>query len=199
MHEKRANSKDLILYLYVWTFVDKCGLSTNVLDSPRHSVTVTGTGSVNLIMNGYTKLFRHILVSTIWQESLETKVLWITMLAMKDADGKVIASIPGLAKTAGISIEKAIEGLKKFKSEDEYSTTKTKGGKRIEEIEGGWFIINHFKYLEELSLEDRRSYWAMKKREARARANHLSRKIKKREIEHMDRVHESLQEKAEIQ
>lgn len=139
-------------------------------------------------MNGYTKLFRTIIVSTIWQEPLETKVLWITMLALKDADGKVIASIPGLANSAGISIDKTIEGLEKFKAPDQYSTTKTKEGRRIEEIEGGWFIINHFKYLEELSLEDRRAYWAMKKREARARGNKVKKKIARREEEHMQRL-----------
>lgn len=79
--------------------------------------------------------------------------------------------------------------LEKFKSPDPYSTTKGKEGRRIEEVEGGWFVINHFKYMDQMSLEDRRAYWALKKREARARKNALSRKIKKRENETMNRIY----------
>lgn len=139
-------------------------------------------------MKGYTKLFHSIIFSTIWQESLETKVLWITMLAMKDADGKVLCSIPGLAKAAGLTVDETLVGLDKFKSPDIYSSSKEQEGRRIEEIEGGWFVINHYKYLEDLSLEDRRAYWAMKKREARGRKNILSRKLAKRESETMSRI-----------
>lgn len=141
-------------------------------------------------MKGYTKLFHSLIYSSIWQEPIETKVVWITMLAMKDADGKVLCSIPFLAKSAGVSIEQCMAALEKFKSPDPFSTTKAREGRRIEEVEGGWFVINHFKYMDELSLEDRRAYWALKKREARARKSALSRKIRKRENETMSRLAE---------
>lgn len=144
-------------------------------------------------MKGYTKLFRSLIYSSIWQEPVETKVIWITMLAMKDADGKVLCSVPFLAKSAGVSIEQCHAALEKFKGPDPYSSTKTKEGRRIEDIEGGWFVINHFKYMDEMSLEDRRAYWALKKREARARKSALSRKIRKRENETMARIEEQSQ------
>lgn len=139
-------------------------------------------------MKGYTKLFRNILQSTIWQEPPETKVVWITMLALKDNDGNVMSSLPGLANSAGVSIEQAAAAIEKFKSPDPYSSTKTHEGRRIEEIEGGWFVLNHYKYLEELGLEDRRAYWALKQREARARKNALGRKLAKRDAETMKRA-----------
>jgi hypothetical protein len=144
-------------------------------------------------MATYTKLFRNILQSTIWQESLETKIVWITMLALKDGDGMVMSSLPGLAKSAGVTIEQCKAALEKFKLPDPYSSSKANEGRRIEDVEGGWFILNHFKYLDELCLEDRRAYWAMKQREARARKNNLARKVKKREVDMMRRVGETME------
>lgn len=141
-------------------------------------------------MNGYTKLFGKIVYSTIWQESLPTKVVWITLLALKDMDGHVFCSVPGLAKTAGVSLDECEKALQKFKNPDPYSSTKENEGRRIQEIDGGWFVLNHYKYLDEMSLDDRRAYWATKKREARARKNVLSRKIAKRDSELSKRISE---------
>lgn len=139
-------------------------------------------------MTGYTKLFSSIIHSTIWQEPPEIKVVWITMLAMKNRDGQVLCSLPGLAKAAGVTVEQCQVALEKFRSPDPYSSTREHEGRRIQDIEGGWFIINHYKYQEALSLEDRRAYWALKQREARARKNHLGKKLKKRERETMERA-----------
>jgi hypothetical protein len=144
-------------------------------------------------MAGYTKLFATIIHSTIWQEPIHVKVVWITLLALKDRDGMVKCSIPGLAAAAGVSIPQVEESLAKFRAPDQYSTTKDNEGRRIEDADGGWFILNHFKYQEEMSAEDRRAYWALKQREARARKNHFSRKIKKRETETMNRVNKTSQ------
>ena len=49
-------------------------------------------------MTGYTKLFGSIVDSTIWRESKETKIVWITMLAKANKEGIVEASLPGLGK-----------------------------------------------------------------------------------------------------
>lgn len=137
---------------------------------------------------GYTKLFAKILRSTIWQEALEIKVVWITMLALKDRDGNVFSSVPGLAHTAGVTLEQCVAALDKFRSPDPYSSTKDEEGRRIRDIDGGWFIINHWKYMEELSLEDRRAYWSLKQREGRARKSNLSRRLARRETATMQQV-----------
>lgn len=104
----------------------------------------------------YTKLFSSIVASTIWQESKETKILWVTMLAVKNQFGVVEASIPGLAKFAGLSIKETEEGLKNLKSPDAYSRTKEHEGRRIEECDGGWMVFNHEKYRAMESKDDRR-------------------------------------------
>jgi hypothetical protein len=106
--------------------------------------------------DGYTKLFSSIITSTIWQESKETKLVWITMLAMKDYQGNVPGSIPGLAHIAGVSIEDCQKAIEKLKSPDPYSRTKDFEGRRIEDIEGGWIILNANKYREKRDPATRR-------------------------------------------
>jgi len=107
-------------------------------------------------MTGYTKLFNSIIGSTVWREDPATKVVWITLLALADQDGIVESSVPGLANYAGVSVPETETALKKFLSSDPYSRSPEHEGRRIEPTDGGWLILNHFKYREKLSLEDRR-------------------------------------------
>jgi hypothetical protein len=117
----------------------------------------------------YTKLFNSILDSTIWQEPPPTKLVWITMLAMSDRNGDVHASIPGLAKRAGVEIRECQEALECLLSPDEYSRTKDHEGRRIAEIDGGFTLLNHGKYRALLSAEERREYNRRKQAERRER------------------------------
>lgn len=109
-------------------------------------------------MTGYTKLFGSIIGSTIWREDNETRILWITMLACADAHGVIEASIPGLADYARLSVEATEASLKKLLAPDPYSRSQNKEGRRIQEVDGGWILINHAKYRAKLSAEDRREY-----------------------------------------
>lgn len=129
-------------------------------------------------MSGYTKLFQSILDSTIWQESNETRLLWITMLAMSDKNGEVQAAIPGLAKRAGITIQECEDGLATLLSPDPYSRTPDHEGRRIEVISGGWSLLNHAKYRELMSYEERKEYNRRKQAESRAKkANGASKDV----------------------
>ena len=73
-------------------------------------------------MPNYTKLFNSIVTSTIWTEDDKTRIIWITMLAMSDKNGEVQASIPGLARLSGISIEDTEKAIKKLMEPDAYSS-----------------------------------------------------------------------------
>jgi len=115
----------------------------------------------------FTKLFNSILDSTIWQEPLETKIVWITMLAMVDRSGEVHASVPGLAKRAGVTIEQCEFALQCLRSPDPYSRTKDHEGRRVRDIDGGWELLNHGKYRALLSAEERREYNRKKQAEYR--------------------------------
>ena len=118
----------------------------------------------------FTKLFNSILDSTIWQESKETKLVWITMLAMSDRNGCVFASVPGLAVRSGVTLTEAEAALVCLLAPDKYSRTKTAEGRRIEAIDGGWRLINHGKYRALLSAEERREYNRRKQQEHRRKA-----------------------------
>ena len=118
-------------------------------------------------MDTYTKLFSTITESTIWCEDSDTRVVWITMLAMCDKNGEVPASIPGLAKTAMVSLEKTELALEKFMQPDKYSRTKDFEGRRIEEIQGGWLLLNHATYRAKRQDEHRKDYRANWMREKR--------------------------------
>lgn len=117
----------------------------------------------------FTKLFSSILDSTIWQEPAETKIVWITMLAMADRHGEVHASVPGLAKRAGVTLAECEAALDCLRSPDDYSRTKEHEGRRIEDIDGGWRLLNHGKYRALLSAEERREYNRRKQAEYRAK------------------------------
>lgn len=120
-------------------------------------------------MSGYTKMFSSIITSTIWQESLATKVMWITMLAMANKNSVVEGSIPGIAHLAGVSLEEANVALEKFMAPDEYSRSSEHEGRRVEKVDGGWKILNRDKYRAKLSEEERKEYradWMKKKRAA---------------------------------
>lgn len=120
-------------------------------------------------MTGYTKLFSSIVTSTIWLESNATRIVWITMLALADKHGEVQGSVPGLARLAGVSVEECRAALQKFLSPDPDSRTKDDEGRRIEEIDGGWSILNHLKYREMASREESRVAESERKKRYRAK------------------------------
>ena len=119
-------------------------------------------------MSGYTKLCSSILDSTVWLSKPPTRLVWITMLAMKDHRGVVEAAIPGLARRAGVSIEETEEALVYFLAPDPYSRTRDHEGRRIVEVDGGWRLLNHFKYRETQNIEDVRAKTAARVRRFRS-------------------------------
>lgn len=106
----------------------------------------------------YTKLFSSITASTIWQEPDGTRLTWITMLAMAKKDGCVYGSVPGLAHQAKVSVEAVRTALACFLAPDPDSRTKDFEGRRVEEIDGGWRLLNHEKFRQIRSAEERREY-----------------------------------------
>jgi hypothetical protein len=122
----------------------------------------------------FTKLSKSILLSTVWLESLETKVVWITMLALADADGYVGASVPGLARAAGVSDGAAEVALAKFLAPDPHSRTKDHEGRRIAVAERGWLLLNYRKVRDTRDQDVRREQTKQAVRRHRARAKQLS-------------------------
>lgn len=119
-------------------------------------------------MNNFALLWGKILDSSIWiKESKESRLVWITMLAMKDFEGKIQASVVGLADRAKVSPDECRTALTIFLSPDPDDTSKVEDGKRIREIPGGWQVINHDLYR--FSTEAKREFWRQSKEEQRSK------------------------------
>lgn len=116
---------------------------------------------------GYTKLFSSIVASTIWREDIATKVLWVTMLAMKNERHIVEGSVPGLAHLAGVSMEECEASLGKLIAPDPYSRNQDHQGRRIEAVDGGWLILNGEYYRKKMSQDERREYQRIKQAQYR--------------------------------
>lgn len=104
----------------------------------------------------FTKLFSSITESTIWCEPAGTRLVWITMLAKCDRHGIILASIPGLARLANVTLPECEEAIRTLLSPDPYSRTPDNDGVRIEVIDGGWRLLNHAKYRDMRDDETRR-------------------------------------------
>jgi hypothetical protein len=99
-----------------------------------------------------------ILTSSIWSEDDKTRIVWITLLALKDKDGWCATSLPGLAALARVAIEDTEKAIAKLEAPDKHSQTPTDDGRRIVRMDGGWFIINHAKFRDIERAEKRRAY-----------------------------------------
>lgn len=97
-------------------------------------------------MAGYSKLFSSIVTSSIWCLDNATLRVWIAMLAMCDADGFVAGAVPGFASLARVTIPEMRSAVDQLAAPDEDSRSKTREGRRIDIVEGGWQIINYSDY-----------------------------------------------------
>ena len=120
-------------------------------------------------MSGFTKLFSSIVTSSIWCEDDKTRLVWVTMLALADKNGVVEASIPGLSNAARVPLDDTRRAIVTLMSPDPDSRTRDYGGRRIKECDGGWLLLNHAKYRQKLSKEDRADYQRVKQAEYRSR------------------------------
>jgi hypothetical protein len=110
------------------------------------------------MINGFTKLWGSILTSSIWGEDNETRICWITLLALADWEGNVLCSVGGLSHAARLSKEATEKALSKFLSPDTDSRSEEFEGRRIEKIDGGYMIINFPKYRDKMRAAERRTY-----------------------------------------
>jgi len=104
----------------------------------------------------FTKLFSSITDSSIWLEDNETRLVWITILAMADKHGNVMSSVPGLAHRARVTHADAQRAIELFLSPDAHSRSKAHEGRRLSVIDRGWRILNYQKFREMRSNDARK-------------------------------------------
>lgn len=118
-------------------------------------------------METYAKLYQRILDSSVWKQPSDIRIVWITLLALKDENGCVFGTEGWLADRARVDDPVCHRALKIFKSPDKRSRTGTNDGRKIEDIEGGWRVLNHHLYRD--GMEDMREKWRRQKAKQRSK------------------------------
>jgi len=131
-------------------------------------------------MAGYTPLWSSLLDSSTWAEPPDIRCVWLTLLLMKNRHGYVAASVLGLQRRAGVSMETTLRALELFLAPDPFSRTKDNEGRRLKEVDGGWMVLNSEKYRSGKTDEEKASIAAEK--EAARLAKDAERKRHEREL-----------------
>ena len=121
-------------------------------------------------MPGYTKLFSSILMSSIWEESAETRIVWVTLLALADQHGHIDGTVKSVARVARVPVKTCENALITFLSPDPDDRSGVADGRRIEVEAGGWRLVNYGTYRHRMSEDERRERDKMRKRAVRASA-----------------------------
>ena len=100
-------------------------------------------------MNTWAPLFNKIVDSSIWDEQLHVRVMFVTLLALKDADHVVWGYDEyRLKKRANMSLEQVQDSLKVLSSPDRLRPNQPHEGRRIEKVhsedgmQSGWLVLN---------------------------------------------------------
>jgi hypothetical protein len=95
----------------------------------------------------YNKIFTKILDSSIWLAPDPHRLVWITFIAAMDQNGYAqFACIENLAARARVSVEETRAAVEAFESPDPFAPEQEYQGRRIERMDGGWFVLNAEKY-----------------------------------------------------
>ena len=107
----------------------------------------------------YSKLHSSLVNSSLWTEPDNVRILFITLLAMCDRQGYVYGSKPGIERLANIDPTDDIDPWDALMSPDEDSSDRLRNpeneGRRIEEVPGGFRLLN-FEYYRGLRNDDDR-------------------------------------------
>lgn len=115
----------------------------------------------------YTPVFEKIIDSSIWQEALFIRVLWVSMLALKRRDHIVHLNVNELSVQCHMPQADVEAGLLVLSSPDRIHIGQPDDGRRIEKVEDGWFILNGERYQKEMQAiyaRARKRRWAEKRR-----------------------------------
>lgn len=106
----------------------------------------------------FIKLDSNMPFSSLWQEPMYVRVLWITIMSQTGLDGIARISISGLPRMANLTQEECDDGLKRLMSPDPFSKSKDHEGRRLLMVDGGLKLVNYFKYRDAKSQDHKNEY-----------------------------------------
>ena len=123
----------------------------------------------------YGKIFEQIFSSSIMEEELEVRYLFMSMLAICETGGVVDITPEALARKVNLPVDRVRLALQALQRPDPKSRSSNDEGRRLVAIDThrdwGWIIVNYEKYKAIRSNEERREY--MKEYMRRKRTNKL--------------------------
>lgn len=121
-------------------------------------------------IGNWTPIFSKLVDSSVWDEPYSVRVLWMTMLALKDRDHVVRCNEYALHKRGSMPMEDVEAGLRVLESPDKRRPDQEYGGRRIQRVEDGWLILNGEVYQGAMRVaaeRARKAAWARKNRKTR--------------------------------
>lgn len=123
-------------------------------------------------MYRWAPLFSKIVDSSVWKEPDYICKVWITLLALQDADHIVRMGAYEIADRAKKTEKEVLDALKVLSSPDKRRLEpQPNQGRRIEKVEDGWLILNGDFYEKLMRKIARQAYQAKWAREHRAKAS----------------------------
>jgi len=109
---------------------------------------------------GYTKIDNGIFSSTLWWSAdPQAFRVFFYMLATINRAGIWEGTLPGIAGQCRLSIEQTEEIIAYLEAPEKYSRSQEHEGRRIQKVDGGWKVLNYWKYrLKDYSTERNREY-----------------------------------------
>ncbi len=127
-------------------------------------------------MSNFSKIYDHILDSTLWEASPEARLVFLGMTFAADLDGKLLTrTTSALARRLNLPEDYVEKGLAVVTAPDAKSANKAFEGRRVVPIDGGWLVVSKPDYIRHQSATQ--SAWAEKK--ARYRANKAAQEARK--------------------
>ncbi len=120
----------------------------------------------------YSKLFASILDSSVWLQSDQTRLVWLTLLAAKGKDGFArFATMANLAARARVDLSECAKAVAILEAPDPDSSNQDYEGRRLERVPGGWMVRNATLYDAIATQEDEREQTRVRVARHRARAS----------------------------
>ena len=121
---------------------------------------------------GFAKIHSGIVDSSINEEELHVRWLWVVLLTRANEDGNVFGTINSLARAANIPLEQAQDAMDVLTSPDHNSTSEAEEGRRVIPLDGNqWFIVNHEYYRDIYNYEKKKEQGRVRVQRFRAKTS----------------------------
>lgn len=106
----------------------------------------------------WTKVHATLPQSSVWETDYHVRIVWTTMMALCGLDGICRLSEASVYRAANVKEEEAAEAIRILSSPDPKSKDPSNGGRRIKKVNGGFQLLNYFKYRQVKTPDQKASY-----------------------------------------